>query len=66
MRRVPRLASPVSVTSQTLPCAHPRMFILPQPQALGEGLTLFDWDVGGQKSYTREEWLPGIEEQVKA
>ena len=55
-----------SITSQSLPRAHPSMFLPPQPRPLGEGQTPYDWDVEGQKSYSREEWLPGVENQLLA
>ena len=42
------------------------MFGLSQPQALGKGQTAFDWDIEAQKMCAKEEWLPGVEDQLWA
>ena len=55
-----------SVAYQPIPHAHMSLFAPSQSWALSDGQTLFNCDVEGQKSFSREEWLPGVEKQLKA
>ena len=52
-----------SEASQALPKVQVSMFGQSQPCPLGDGQSAFDLDVEGQKTYAREEWLPGVEDQ---
>ena len=47
------------------PKVHSSLFGRSEPKVLGEGQMAFDWDMGGQKTYAREDWLPRVEDQLK-